>query len=58
MENSVLLLKLMRQIPAKAIPKPIKNRICGFSSLRRRNPRIAVKKGAIETTTPTIEARV
>ncbi len=58
MAKEVSLLKLMRQIPAKAIPKPIKKRSCGFSSLIRRNPRIAVKKGAMETTTPTLEARV
>ena len=57
-ERAAPLLPLMRQIPAMAITKPRKNLFPGLSPLRRKKLKIAVKNGAMEIITPTLEASV
>ena len=49
---------LYTSIPAIAMRKPKKKRPPGLLSLRNSQAKIAVKKGAMEIMTPTLEARV
>ena len=57
-ESSELPLKLIRLMPAMEMRKPIKKRAPGRFSPRNRQLQIAVKNGAIERITPTLEASV
>ncbi|MNH41648.1 hypothetical protein D3C79_1031870 [compost metagenome] len=54
----MLPLKLTRKIPTTAIAKPIKNCSFNFSLSKNKCARMAVKNGAIEIMTPTLDAKV
>ena len=57
-DKAVSLPKLIRLMPAMASRNPAKNLKRGLSPPRNIQPRIAVKKGAMEMITPTLDARV
>jgi len=56
--STILPLKLIREIPMIAAAKPKKNCSLNFSPSKNRCAKIAVKNGATEMITPTLEAKV